>query len=260
MNLEEALDRLYAAPLEEFTSTRNALAAELGPEGAPVKSLKKPNLAAWALNQLSRLHPAELGELFEVTDGLRKAQRRVMSGAKAGELRTATDARNAVVAKLTNLAAAVLEGAGHGVAASTLAAISDSFVAVASDQNGGAGLRAGRLERPLEPSSVVDVGGLTLVEPLSGEDAGLAGETTSGELRLAASQVRVRLKEAKDAARSAQAEAERLAREADEAEGVAKAKREEAEFAHRAAEARQGEVAEAEEALREAEDALNDRS
>ena len=50
--IDAAIDRLYQLPLDEFTAARNALAKELGKEGAPVKTLAKPPAAAWAINQV----------------------------------------------------------------------------------------------------------------------------------------------------------------------------------------------------------------
>src|SRR5581483_3175999 len=106
--LDSALDRLYGVGLDEFTATRDTLAKELkGDHARMVKALKKPNIAAWALNQLSR-HDALAG-LFEATEKLRRAQRRVMSGGKASELRQATDERNKVVGTITKRAADILE-------------------------------------------------------------------------------------------------------------------------------------------------------
>ena len=51
-NLDEQTDRLYQLPLDQFTAARNALAKEAGSEGASIKQLVKPPLAAWAVNQL----------------------------------------------------------------------------------------------------------------------------------------------------------------------------------------------------------------
>jgi hypothetical protein len=46
------IDRLYQLPLGEFTPARNALAKELGKTDARIKNLQKPNVPAWAVNQL----------------------------------------------------------------------------------------------------------------------------------------------------------------------------------------------------------------
>ena len=59
------LDALYSEPLETFIAARNALAKALvqaaDREGAAVvKALRKPSVAAWALNQLSHTRAAEV--------------------------------------------------------------------------------------------------------------------------------------------------------------------------------------------------------
>jgi len=255
-DLDSALDRLYGAPLDEFTQARNRLAKELtGDDAKQVKTLKKPNLAAWALNQLCRME--DLAVLFAVTDKLRRAQRRVMSGGKPTELRQATDERNKVVSALTRRAGEILSEAGHAAAPATLSAISDSLIAVASDDVGAELLKKGRLTRELHPQSVVDVGGLTLVEGTPDEPP-LPDMSALEAARDAVEEARARVKNATASVSEANREAEHLAREADETERRAKAARESAEFAKRAAEARRNEAAEADRALEEARNALRE--
>ena len=79
------VDELYGLPLDRFTPERNALARELrnGGErerGAEVAALRKPSVAAWAVNQLVRTQKSAIGELFEAGDGLRAAQDDVLAG------------------------------------------------------------------------------------------------------------------------------------------------------------------------------------
>jgi hypothetical protein len=254
--------------VEDFTSTRNALAKELSADkqaAATIKSLKKPNLAAWALNQLARKHADKLDELFAVTNKLRSVQRRVLSGGKASDLRKATDERNKVVGRLTKLAESILTKAGHGASSSTLGAIGDSLIAIASEDEGAELLRKGRLTRELEPSPFVDVGGLTLV-PSAGEDESEAEDEGAPKRDAAAIQrARRQLAEAQDAAKRARdahkkatVEAQRLAREATEAERRAKSAHEKADFAERAAEARRADAEAAENATDEARRALEE--
>jgi len=254
--LDSALERLYGVPLDEFTATRNALAKELtGADAKHIKTLKKPNVAAWALNQLARTD--DLAPLFAATDKLRRSQRRVMSGGKPAELRAATDERNRVVSGLVKRAGEILSGAGHAAAPSTLAAIHDSLVAVASDDVGAELLRRGRLERELHPQSVVDLGGLTLVETGAEPDEPPLPDLGALEAaRDAVEAARARVKDRTAAVRDANRDVEKLSNEADAAERRAKSAREAAEFAKRAAEARKAELDEAERVLEEAREAL----
>lgn len=263
MDLDEALDRLYAAPLEEFTATRNELAKELGADGAELKTLRKPNLAAWALNQLARKHADELGELDEATNRVRLAQRRVLSGGKPSALREATDHRGKIVSWLTKKAGEILTESGHSAAPSTLALITGSLIAIASDEEGAELLRKGRLERELRAESGLSIdhgSGLTLVEGDADEEVekreGDAGAVQAA--RTAVNDARDRVRETRKAVREAEAEASERQSEADEAERAAKAAREAAEFARRAADARKVEADDAQKALDAAQEALRE--
>lgn len=75
---EDAVDRLYAAPLEEFVAERTRLAKELRkggdrPAAAELAKLAKPSAAAWALNHVAREDPGAMGEWLEAADALRDA-------------------------------------------------------------------------------------------------------------------------------------------------------------------------------------------
>lgn len=249
VGLDDDIDRLFALPLDEFTAARDALAKELRAAGdkegtSRVKALKKPNLPAWSLNQLARRHPDEIDELFDVTERVRRAQRKVMSGGKASELREVTDERNRVVARLTRLTRAILEEAGRAAAPQTMTAVGDSLLAIASDEEGAQVLRSGRLSRELKPEAIVDVGGLTLVppEPEAPEPAKPGRDVAAA--RAAVEQATRRRDEAERAAESGEGETQRLAQAA--------------EFARRAADARRAEADEAARALEGAEAALRE--
>ncbi len=89
--LSPALDRLYAAPLEDFVTLRAQLAAELKAAGEAaaskaVAAAPKPTRTAWALNQVSRRQPELPRALLRArdaaftptpgdADGLRQAMR-----------------------------------------------------------------------------------------------------------------------------------------------------------------------------------------
>ena len=61
-------DELYGLPLERFVPERQALARELRTGGrreqaAEVASLRKPSVAAWAVNQLVRTQRKAVAEI-----------------------------------------------------------------------------------------------------------------------------------------------------------------------------------------------------
>src|SRR5579872_5994374 len=94
---------LYGLPLEQFTEQRNALARELRTDGrrdeaAALSKLRKPSVAAWAVNQLVRTQRREVDALFLAGDALMRAQADLLAhGGEAGALRAAVDAERAAV-------------------------------------------------------------------------------------------------------------------------------------------------------------------
>src|SRR6201994_219112 len=86
-------DDLYGLPLDRFIPERAALVRALRGGGereqaAEVAALRKPSVAAWAVNQLIRTQRREVDSLFAAGDALREAQADVLAGsAVAGDLR-----------------------------------------------------------------------------------------------------------------------------------------------------------------------------
>jgi len=106
--IEDELDELFKLPLTEFTVARNALAARLKKAGnrdeaERVKSLSKPTLSAWAVNQLYWTHGDAFKEL--IAAGKRFG--------KADDMRGALNARREAISALTRHAAELLRDAGH---------------------------------------------------------------------------------------------------------------------------------------------------
>jgi hypothetical protein len=146
--VEKASD-LYALPIEEFTQARNDLAARLKEEGdateaARVKALKKPGVAAWAVNQLARQNPAGLEELFRLRDSIEAAS-------SAAELRSRTEERRKHLTKLVAEGRKILETGGHAPAANTVEKISQTLLA--ADEDDRDELVAGTLSKELTSSS-----------------------------------------------------------------------------------------------------------
>ena len=120
-NDESDIDRLFELPPEEFIAARDELAKRLKGEGrtedaAQVRSLRRPTVAAWAANQVARRHPEDVKELLEAGVALRQAQRKVLSGVRAGGFREGMERRRQVVNRLTKAAEKVLRESGHASA------------------------------------------------------------------------------------------------------------------------------------------------
>ena len=68
MSVDEIADELYRLPLSEFTSSRDARAAEAARAGdrelsAAVKKLAKPTTGAWLANLLAHERPDDVENL-----------------------------------------------------------------------------------------------------------------------------------------------------------------------------------------------------
>src|SRR3954466_14333656 len=80
LHLRAAVEQLYAAPPHRFTPLRSELvlqakAAKDQELARSIGALRKPTLAAWAVNHFVREHADELAELRSFAELLREAQR-----------------------------------------------------------------------------------------------------------------------------------------------------------------------------------------
>jgi hypothetical protein len=103
--VEETADELYALPLAEFTRTRDERAKALRKAGDrdeadAVKALRKPTVAAWALNQLARRRPKEVKGLVAAGEDLRAAQEELLAGGDRRAFQSAAATERDQVAKL----------------------------------------------------------------------------------------------------------------------------------------------------------------
>ena len=110
--LDREIDALYQLPLAEFTAARTALARTLSGEPAgKVRSLKKPTVVPWAINQVYwKARPAYDG-LTKSGKALRDAQIAVLKGKKAN-VRAATDGHRRAVSEAVRRAVTLAADAG----------------------------------------------------------------------------------------------------------------------------------------------------
>jgi hypothetical protein len=154
--VSEDSDDLYGLPLEEFVPARNALARGLRSAGrreeaGQVAALRKPSVAAWAVNQLVRTQRQGVDELFGAGDALRGAHDQVLAGrGDAGSLRGAVAHERAAVDALTDTARGLLTSQGHELSPTIIERVSDTLHAAALDDHARAQVRDGRLERELK--------------------------------------------------------------------------------------------------------------
>jgi hypothetical protein len=215
---DEVADALYALDPDAFVAARDESAKELRAAGdkdaaKAVKALRRPTVAAWAVNQLARTHREQLDELLDVTDAVANAQRAALSG-KGDDLRSVGERRQRILDDLVTRAEAVIDESGRSSVSRrddivrTLQASSDAAQAEL--------LRQGRLATALEADSALE--GLAAWFESSGEmtaaskrahrrnrdqaarAAEQALEAAEGELRSAAAEVdrvQAQLREAK---------------------------------------------------------------
>ncbi|MGN6610189.1 MAG: hypothetical protein ACTHLJ_00290 [Angustibacter sp.] len=117
MDLDEAVDELYALAPAEFTARRDALAAQAKKDGdaglaQQVKALRRPTAGAYAVNQLAREAADDLAAYLELGGRLRDAQ----AGLKGDQLRALGHERQRAAAELVEAAAGLVDGGLSGAA------------------------------------------------------------------------------------------------------------------------------------------------
>jgi hypothetical protein len=218
------VDELYGLAPEDFVEARDSLARRLRSDGqreaaAAVKQLRRPTVAAWAVNQLARRHADDLRRLIARGRELQAAQQQALEG-QAGQLRTAVDARRDTIRRLARAAEQILgerDGGAHGdevVATLTAASV---------DPDAATQVLAGRLTTPLRAPTGF-VGGPT-AEPGRGRTPRRPPARPSAGRRArpeGEERARRRAEEARRAADEARARADDAARAADEAAQAAR--------------------------------------
>lgn len=96
--LDAKIDRLYQLAPGEFTAARNALAKSLtGADAALVKTLVKPKVVPWAVNQVYWRARPVYDRLLKSGDRLRKAQIGALEG-RSADVSAASEAHRRAIA------------------------------------------------------------------------------------------------------------------------------------------------------------------
>jgi hypothetical protein len=181
IDVEARLDALFQLPLDAFVSARDALAKELKASGikdasARVKALKRPSVAAWAINQLRYSAPELWAEVLAAGDGLR---------AQPGGLRESIGARRELLARTRARAEGLLTGGGHAVSNQLLQRVSATLESFAF-HGSAAPIPAGRLVEELEAPSFEEMAALALPASATTPAAGTASSAPLAPARFAA--------------------------------------------------------------------------
>jgi len=231
LDLHGEVDKLYQAPLDEFTAARNALVARIkaahgADAAAHVKALVKPSIAAWTLNQLYWRHQPEFMALLMAGDALRLAQQQRLGGAEV-DVAPPTRSRQSAIDTLLALATDILKEGGHAPSPDMRQRLRGSLDALAAYGTGSLAPKAGRLTEDVPAPGFAALAGLAIPAP---DNAGAAEARPSGgsrpepvKLSVVARRSKEKAQAAVSQAKSALAEAQAEATRAAEALGRADA-------------------------------------
>ncbi len=147
--LDEAAADLLAVPPARFTAARaERAAAASGTVGRRIAKLRKPTVAAWAVNLLVR--DGRLGEAVELSNALREAQEDL----DAAELARLGKQRRNLVAALARRAGELAAEAGTPLSAAMAEAVEKTVNAAVVDPDVAAAVLTGRLISPIDLSQV----------------------------------------------------------------------------------------------------------
>ena len=154
MAASDDIDRLYQAPLADFTARRNELLKALkGAEKARVRELQKPTLPAWAVNQLFWKRRKSYDRVVDAAKRRRVEHGRQLSG-KAAEVDVAEGRHREAVKTALDDVRTLLRDAGEKDTPATMQAVAETLEAVTDRDD------HGRLVKPLKPQGFEALAGL----------------------------------------------------------------------------------------------------
>lgn len=147
--LNDDVDALFKLSLAEFIDARNSLAKSLKQSGRAddanlVKTLVKPSVSAWTVNQLYWNHRDEFEMLLAAGRRFRKAQ----SSGKIADMRDSLQARSEALLQLSDLATSLLSDAGHNASTDMIRRITTTLEALTALTDGPT---LGRLSQDVDP-------------------------------------------------------------------------------------------------------------
>ena len=148
MGWEEVADELYGLPPERFVAARDR-AARTAPRGeaARIRALRRPTLAAWAVNLLVRNDRDEITALVRLGEELRRAH----GDLDGRQLRALVHQQHEVVAALVRQAQRLAAQAGRAVGDGVLREVEATIQAALADPEAAGELSTGRLAKAFSP-------------------------------------------------------------------------------------------------------------
>ncbi|MFF0705470.1 hypothetical protein ACFYVC_34715 [Streptomyces tendae] len=152
--VEQVLDELYATPPSAFVSRREEGAAAARTAGRKedarrIHAARRPTLAAWAANLLTRSRAEETRRFLELGQALREAHRTL----DATGLNELSAQRRRIVAALSRQAAQLAGEAGQRLSPAAQREVESTLRAVLADPDAADRWAEGRLEVALTPPS-----------------------------------------------------------------------------------------------------------
>jgi hypothetical protein len=243
---DDAVDRLYGLPREDFVGERDALAKQLRADGrrdeaAAVKALGKPTVAAWAANQAVRSQKKSARDLWKAGDQLSAAHDAVLAGRGSGaKLREATERERAAVERLVDAARGLLSASGGDLSEATIERVRETLHAGAIDPAAREEVAGGRSARERAPQGLFGGGADVFAVQAPTRPAKAEPRTKAAPRKPKGDDAAARKREREEAAAARKREREEAARERElkaAAERVAKAQRALAQAQERSAKA-----------------------
>jgi hypothetical protein len=147
-------ERLYAGSAEEFTEERNAAAKGVEKElAAQIKKLKKPSVAAWAVNLLVRSETEQIDSVLELASSLRAAAEAL----DGDELRALTRQRRQLTSALATAARSHARDAGVRLTGPVVDQVEGMLTAAMLDPVAAQVVRTGRVVTAFTSTGVSDL-------------------------------------------------------------------------------------------------------
>jgi hypothetical protein len=156
--LATALRSLYAVPPEEFMAERKRLVAAEKADGDPavakeIGTLRKPSLAAWAVNLLAREAPDLVDGLADLGGRMRGAQGRL----DTDTLTALRPERDQLLEEVVRTTVRLVAEAGRTCSAAAQQDVRATAIAALADEQAMVAMASGQLARPLSYSGFGEV-------------------------------------------------------------------------------------------------------
>ncbi len=148
-------DALYAGPADAFTDARNRAAKGVGDKelSAQVKKLKKPSVAAWAVNLLVRRESEQIDSVLGLAGQLRAAAEAL----DGDELRALTRQRRQLTTALASSARSLAKDAGVKLTGAVVDQVEGMLTAAMLDPVAAQVVRTGRVVTAFTSTGVSDL-------------------------------------------------------------------------------------------------------